>query len=82
MHIHNDVAQSTDVRRGVILVLIDLTGYGIRGEAHAWVTSYLHGRRGRSGKVGPRCHSDPDMHCSQMNGSSVYRPAREHHSTS
>ena len=44
MHIHNDVAQSTDVRRGVLLVLIELTGYGIRGEAHAWVTSYLHGR--------------------------------------
>ena len=38
----------------------------------------------RSAKVGPHwhCHSDPDMHCSQMNGSIAYRPAREHHSTS
>ena len=44
----------------------------------------VHKRRGRMGKVGhsvkvgPHCHNDPDMHCSQMNGSSIYRPAWGH----
>lgn len=60
LRIHSDVAQAIDARRGVLLVLLDLTaafdtinhdillrrlfGYGICGEAHAWLASYLYGR--------------------------------------
>ena len=58
--IHNDVAQSIDSRRSVLLVLLDLTaafdtidhnilmrrlhGYGLWGDVHAWLTSYLRNR--------------------------------------
>ena len=57
LRIHN--AQSFDTRRGIRLVLLDLTaafdtinhtilqrrlhGYGICGEERAWLTPYLHG---------------------------------------
>ena len=60
LRIHSDVAQAIDTRRGVLLVLLDLTtafdtinhdillwrldGYGIRGEAHALLALYLYGR--------------------------------------
>ena len=60
LRIHSDVAQAIDARRGVLLVLLDLTaafdtilhdillrrlyGYGIRGKVHAWLASYLYGR--------------------------------------
>ena len=60
LRIHNDVAQAIDSRRGVLLVLLDLTaafdtidhtillrrlrGYGLCGNVHAWLTSYLHNR--------------------------------------
>ena len=60
LRIHNDVAQSIDARRGVLLVLLDLSaafdtldhglvlrrlhGCGICGDAHAWLASYLQGR--------------------------------------
>ena len=58
LRIHSDVAQSIDARRGVLLVLLDLSadtlddavllrrlhGYGICGDTHAWLTSYLQGR--------------------------------------
>ena len=60
LRIHNDVAQAIDSRRGVLLVLLDLTaafdtidhtillrrlrGYGLCGDVHAWLTSYLHNR--------------------------------------
>ena len=58
--VHNDVAQAKDSRRGVLLVLLDFTaaldtidhtillrrlrGYGLCGDVHAWLTSYLHNR--------------------------------------
>ena len=60
LRIHSDVAQSIDSRRGLLLVLLDLTaafdtidhtillrrlrGYGLCGDVHAWLTSYLHNR--------------------------------------
>ena len=58
LRIPNDIAQSVDSRRDVLLVLLDLAaafdtiehavlllhGYGISAEAHAWLTSYLQGR--------------------------------------
>ena len=56
LRIHNDVAQAIDSRRGVLLVLLDLNsafdtillrrlrGYGLCGDVHAWLTSYLHNR--------------------------------------
>ena len=60
LRIHTDVAQSMDARRGVLLVLLDLSavfdtlddavllrrlhGYGMCGDTHAWLTSYLQGR--------------------------------------
>ena len=60
LRIHNDVAQSIDSRRSVLLVLLDLTaafdtidhnilmrrlhGYGLCGDVHAWLTSYLRNR--------------------------------------
>ena len=60
LRIHSDVAQAIDARRGVLLVLFDLTaafdtinhdilqcrlyGYGIHCEVHAWLASYLYGR--------------------------------------
>ena len=60
LRIHNDVAQSIDIRRSVLLVLLDLTaafdtidhnilmrrlhGYGLCGDVHAWLTSYLRNR--------------------------------------
>ena len=60
LRIHNDVAQSTDSRRSVLLVLLDLTaafdtidhnilmrllhGYGLCGDVHAWLTLYLRNR--------------------------------------
>ena len=58
LRIHNDVAQSIDARRGVLLVLLDLSadtldkavllrrlhGYGMCGDTHAWLASYLQGR--------------------------------------
>ena len=60
LRIHNDVAQSIDSRRSVRLVLLDLTaafdtidhnilmrrlyGYGLCGDVHAWLTSYLRNR--------------------------------------
>ena len=60
LRIHNDVAQAIDSRWGVLLVLLDLTaafdtidhtillrrlrGYGLCGDVHAWLTSYLHNR--------------------------------------
>ena len=72
LRIHSDVAQAIDARRGVLLVLLDLTafdtinhdillrslyGYGIRGEAHAWLASYLYGRTSavRVGKEVSEC---------------------------
>ena len=58
--IHNDVAQSVDSHRGVLLVLLDLTaafdtidhtillrrlrGYRLYGDVHSWPTSYLYNR--------------------------------------
>ena len=60
LRIHNDVAQSIDSRRGVLLVLLDLTAafdtidhtillrrlrcYGLCGDVHAGLISYLHNR--------------------------------------
>ena len=60
LRIHNDVVQSIDSRRSVLLVLLDLTaafdtidhnirmqrlhGYGLCGDVHAWLTSYLRNR--------------------------------------
>ena len=60
LRIHNDVAQFIDSRRSVLLVLLDLTaafdtidhnllmrrlrGYGLCGDVHAWLTSYLRNR--------------------------------------
>ena len=57
MRIHNDIAQSIDSRRSVLLVLLDLSaafdtinhntllrrlsGYGLSGDVLAWLTSYL-----------------------------------------
>ena len=55
LRIHNDVAQAIDSRRGILLVLLDLTaafdtidhtillrrlrGYGLCGDEHAWLVS-------------------------------------------
>ena len=60
MRIHNDIAQSIDSRRSVLLVLLDLSaafdtinhntllrrlsGYGLSGDVLAWLTSYLCNR--------------------------------------
>ena len=60
LRIHNDVALSIDSRRSVLLVLLDLTaafdttdhtilmrrlrGYGLCGDVHALLTSYLRNR--------------------------------------
>ena len=60
MRTHNEVAQAIDSRQGVLLVLLYLTaafdtidhtillrrlrGYGLCGDVHAWLTSYLHNR--------------------------------------
>ena len=60
MRIHNDIAQSIDSRRSVLLVLLDLSaafdtinhntllrrlsGYGLTGDVLAWLTSYLCNR--------------------------------------
>ena len=57
VRIHNDIAQSIDNRRSVLLVLLDLSaavdtinhksllrrlaGYGLSGDVLAWLTSYL-----------------------------------------
>ena len=57
VHIHNDIAQSIDSRRSVLLVLLDLSaafdtinhntllrrlsGYRLSGDILAWLTSYL-----------------------------------------
>ena len=57
--LHSDLAQAIDAPRGVLLVLPNLTAafdtinhdillwrlycYGIRGEEHAWLVSYLYG---------------------------------------
>ena len=60
VRIHNDIAQTIDSRRSVLLVLLDLSaafdtinhntllrrlsGYGLSGDVLAWLTSYLHNR--------------------------------------
>ena len=60
MRTHNDIAQSVDSRRSVLLVLLDLSaafdsinpntllrrlsGYGLSGDVLAWLTSYLCNR--------------------------------------
>ena len=60
VRIHNDIAQSIDSRRSVLLVLLDLSaafdtinhntllqrlsGYGLSGDVLAWLTSYLCNR--------------------------------------
>ena len=60
VRIHNDIAQSIDSRRSVLLVLLDLSaafdtinhntllrclsGYGLSGDVLAWLTSYLSKR--------------------------------------
>ena len=60
MRIHNDIAQSIDSRRSVLLVPFDLSaafdtinhntllprlsGYGLSGDVLAWLTSYLCNR--------------------------------------
>ena len=60
VRIHNDIAQSIDSRRSVLLVLLDisaafdtinhntllrrLSGYGLFGDVLAWLTSYLCNR--------------------------------------
>ena len=70
LRIHSDVAQAIDARRGVLLdltaafdtinhdiLLRRLYGYGIRGEAHAWMASYLYLRTSpvRVGKEVSEC---------------------------